>query len=440
MSKKAIRWLYDELPNLVAGQVLTAADAERLQDHYGALDDDGRPSLGLVICSILGATLIGLGIILVFAHNWAELSRPLRAFLSFAPLLAGQLLVGWVLLRRQDSRAWCEGSAVFLMAAVGAAIALVGQTYHISGDPEAFVLSWMLLGLPLSYLLRASAPVAFYWVGISCWAWMAHDWAGSGNQLWFWALAALAAPPVWQTVRRDPRSPRAAFLLWVVGICLCIGYGLSFKQGLGGGWILGYGGLLASFYLFDTGWPQQVSGWRRPWHVIGSLGIVVLSLLLTFETWSRRANWDRLAELWAQDPWLAAHWLLQSTLTLLLVGLAFWLLQRRLRSGRRDGLLFAAVAPLALVCYLLALFDVEGGALLAFNIYLAVLGVGTLRSGLRSGRLIQVNGGLVIITALIAARFFDSDLPFTVRVVLFILIGVGFLAANILAKKNRGAK
>jgi hypothetical protein len=110
------------------------------------------------------------------------------------------------------------------------------------------------------------------------------------------------------------------------------------------------------------------------------------------------------------------------------------------RSGRHDGLFFSAVAPLALGCYVLAMFDGEDFSLLVFNLYLAVLGVGTLRNGLRSGQLIQVNGGLVIITALITARFFDSDLPFTVRGILFILIGCGFLAANLVAKKNRGAR
>ncbi len=61
-----------------------------------------------------GALLIGAGIILMLAHNWEDLSRPVRAALSFLPLLLAQGLAGWALVRRPESLAWREGTGALL--------------------------------------------------------------------------------------------------------------------------------------------------------------------------------------------------------------------------------------------------------------------------------------------------------------------------------------
>ena len=77
-----------------------------------------------------------------------------------------------------------------------------------------------------------------------------------------------------------------------------------------------------------------------------------------------------------------------------------------------------------------------GPVLLLGNLYLLILGGAVLRDGLHSGQLPRINAGLGILSALIAVRFFDSQLPFTVRGVLFILIGFAFLAVNLLVKRR----
>jgi hypothetical protein len=46
---------------------------------------------------------------------------------------------------------------------------------------------------------------------------------------------------------------------------------------------------------------------------------------------------------------------------------------------------------------------------------------------------------MLILTAVLVARFFDSDLGFVARGVAFILIGVGFLSANlVMVRKSKG--
>ena len=59
----------------------------------------------------------------------------------------------------------------------------------------------------------------------------------------------------------------------------------------------------------------------------------------------------------------------------------------------------------------------------------------------RSGetRIGTVNAGMIILGALIVARFFDVDMGFVVRGIAFILLGIGFLATNlILMKRAKG--
>ena len=90
MKKSNLRWIESELPKLVESKILSTDDAERMGEHYRSMKHSSLSSLAVIICSVVGATLIGSGIILLMAHNWEYLWRPVRTFIAFAPLIAGQ--------------------------------------------------------------------------------------------------------------------------------------------------------------------------------------------------------------------------------------------------------------------------------------------------------------------------------------------------------------
>jgi hypothetical protein len=71
-------------------------------------------------------------------------------------------------------------------------------------------------------------------------------------------------------------------------------------------------------------------------------------------------------------------------------------------------------------------------ALAVWLINLLVLGIGllTIRRGARAAHLGILNSGLLLIAALITCRFFDTDLSFVFRGVLFVLVGLGFFLMN----------
>jgi hypothetical protein len=111
------------------------------------------------LLAAVGSILVAAGIVLLIAHNWDEFSRPVRSVIAFLPLLAAQALSVFVLLRRNESKAWRECAAIFNVAAIGSAISLVSQTYQIHGSLANFIFVWILLSLPLVYLMRTTLGV-----------------------------------------------------------------------------------------------------------------------------------------------------------------------------------------------------------------------------------------------------------------------------------------
>jgi len=433
MNERPVAWLYDELPGLVSMGILSADDADRLRQHYGPVAVETRRNLGLAICAILGSTLIGLGTILLFAHNWDDLSRPARTVLSFTPLVLGQILVGWTLTKRLESIPWREGSALFLMAGIGCAIALIGQTYHIPGNMGAFLLTWMLLSVPLVYLVDASVPGALYWVGLTAWAGFVQD--EGGQAVLFWPLAAVMAPHLWNAIRKDPYGFRAVALTWSLGLCLCVATGITLEKETPGLWIVVYSGLFATSYLLGHyAFASAPRLWQRPLHVLGAAGVVVVGLILTFEDPWEDIGWSHARHGAAYHQWAAIG---DCVLAIGLLAASAVLLTWLVRKKRFDTVPFGLAGLVSLLGFaLVAVGTPEEVGMILFNAYLFALGIIVLALGIHRGELATVNGGLLILAALIVTRFFDLNLSFTLRGIAFIAIGAGFLSANLLVRRK----
>src|SRR5574344_3057723 len=148
------QWLEKEMAVWREKSLVDDGAIARIRAYYASLPK-GLPK-GRIIFSVLGALLIGLGVIALLAANWESLSRPVRTAISFAPLALCVLayFLKQTVFRRTSGnadRAFFEPLGVFWGLAVGTAISLVAQTYHISGDVEAFILTWTLLLLPVVY-------------------------------------------------------------------------------------------------------------------------------------------------------------------------------------------------------------------------------------------------------------------------------------------------
>lgn len=432
MSRQGPEWLLGELPDLVSREILSQDAAARLRAHYGAAGRDAGRQLGLTVTAVFGSVLIGLGIILVLAYNWQDLSRTIRAGISFLVLLGAQGTAGWVLLRPVRSRPWREGTACLLFLAVGAAMALIAQTYHLPGDFSRFLLIWMLLALPVVYLLKAAAAAALYLVGVTVLGGLESD-AGEGPLL-YWALLVLIAPWLWSLLQRGRQGAGLVHLLWLGGVSLCFGFGFSIFESAENLYPAAYAGLFSALYLAGRIWFGQAPRiWQRPLQCIGGLGAFGLAFQFSYHD-----SWLHLARIGSKDwNWADAvpGMVLIGTCLALSVILGWLSLVR----GHPQDLLWGSFGALA---FLLQVLMLSLGSTLVpvvlINLYLLVAGAAVLTRGVRGERIGTVNIGMLILAALIAARFFDSDLGLAARGIGFIFVGAVFLSANaFLARRFR---
>lgn len=434
MGNKYIQWLYDQLPVLESAGVISSDTVLRLKAHYGPLPRRSGMSIGMIICSILAALLIGGGIILVLAHNWETMSRPARVAVALTPLVLSHLLAVWTTATGKTGTAWREGIGIFMTLAVAAAIALIAQTYHVVNDFRSFMLIWMLLTIPAVYLLQTIGAALIYFAGITVLAGSFH--AGGGQALQFWGLFALALPFVWLTTRNDRYSIRAALLGWALCLCLCFATGQTLGKVMPGLWIIVYSALFTIMYLASAdAFSQAPSNWQKPYTLTGAMGIVILSLLLTF-------NWPwhhigRHYYFWHAGVYHAqAAWFdYTATILLSVIAIGVWIITAR--RYERSRVIYGAATALSITAYLLAARGYEPIIQeVIFNAFLFILGISTIVGGIRRSRMALVNGGMAILTLLILARFFDSEMGLVVRGVAFICVGSGFLTANIILSRR----
>ena len=428
--KKHARWFLGELPELVSENIISKDSADQLRQHYGEHEHSSGNQIAFALFSILAAVLIGSGIILLLAHNWDEFSRFTRAILSLAPLIVAQALAGWGLWKQKESLAWREGATIFLMLAMGSSLALICQTYNLSDDPNTFTLTWLLLSLPLAYLFRASIVVIFYLGGIISWAALTRTYGG--DIYFFWLLLALTIPHLQWAGRNRPYGGRAILLRWAFIISLSSGIGIVMADALSQFWIIIYSSLFAILYLTGSIWfraaPRLLV--TQPFRLIGAAGMFLVSWLFTFQWPWKELDFSLPTDLSLSDDILVAV-LPIAVIILLFFG------RRKLRGA---SIYSGAIPILAILGYVLSGLKTDPLTIsLIFNLYLFILGLWVLVSGIKKRSIGNINLGMFILGVLILTRFFDSNLSFITRGVSSIVIGIGFLTTNlILLRRNRG--
>ena len=165
---KKEKWLLGEIDKWEQESLISPEISNTLKERYAP---QKHISLLIILFSVIGSLLIGAGIILILARNWYFLPLFLRVTLAFLPLLVSQALAVFVIKRKYDSIAWRESVSILVTASVFAAVAIVGQVFHIAGDYSVYILKCGLLSLPMIYILEASAPLIVYY-------WTVLNWAG----------------------------------------------------------------------------------------------------------------------------------------------------------------------------------------------------------------------------------------------------------------------
>ena len=181
------RWVRSGLIDDAAGAaILRDAEAhERRSISFGT------------ILAVMASLLVGAAILIFVAANWEAIPRLFRVGALFAVIAAGY--IGGAALKLSDHAVIGEASWLVAAAAFGAAIALIGQMYHLGGDETAAILAWCAgtafaaAGLRSGPLTVAAAGLAAFWLfsrGVEFWraSEFPYHFVGMAAVLWLVSL------------------------------------------------------------------------------------------------------------------------------------------------------------------------------------------------------------------------------------------------------------
>lgn len=423
--------IINELSALLKANVITEETAQKIKEYYNKNGDENQNKL-FMIFGILGAILSGLGIILILAHNWDDLSNTIKSILSFLPLIIGQLFCGYTILKKSENPIWYESSAVFLFFGIGASISLIAQVYNISGDLNSFIITWMLLSLPLVYLLRTSIVSLLYIIGITYYCCNSNYFTYPKEQIYlFWLLFLGIIPHYYELITTKPQSNFTLFHNWFVAISLVISLG-SVGEENEKLLYLGYMCLFTIYYFIgkNSFFENQKLKFNS-YQIIGKLGTLIILFMYTFKSFWKYFYKNNLHE---NSLITSPEFIIASILTII-ASILFY------KKNNKTNFKDFGIIEIIFLLNIPLLFMGEFAAIIANAIVLAI-GVLEIKRGNQLNNLKILNFGLLIITSLITCRFFDTDFSFIVRGILFISLGLGFFFTNylMLKKRNRNEK
>lgn len=408
-----------ELPELVENNVISAETARAIEHYYATRKAQGNNLL--IIFGALGAILVGLGIILIFAHNWDDFSTGTKTFLALFPLIVSQAFTGYSILKDKSSL-WKDVSGTLLFFCTGASIALISQVYNIPGDESSYILTWTLVCFPLMYLLKSNTLAILHLVFSTFYA------IGTGyfnpNQPWMYLVLMAGFVPFYlRLLKEDPEGYGSYIFNWLVPLSLIISLGAF----ISGADEFGFAIYIAFLCLLYTiGKLPFFGGIRQGWNgclQLGRTGISVLLLATSFRWfWKATASAD-LPEIEFILVWAVFF------ITALYFAYA----------GLKKGIRFDWYQYVLIIFPVLCLIGRVNDHVptILNNALVLCLGIAAIREGSKRFDFSVLNFGLIIISALIISRFFDTNMSFAIRGLLFIAVGVGFFMANYLVVKRK---
>ncbi|MBL4755372.1 MAG: hypothetical protein JKY52_17470, partial [Flavobacteriales bacterium] len=185
-----------------------------------------------------------------------------------------------------------------------------------------------------------------------------------------------------------------------------------------------YISLFGVFYLIGTHqFFQRQKLHNNGYLTIGTLGTTSLLLSLSFDWfWKEIAREEMGWYHMASSPEGVAIALLT------LLGVVMMFLFNR-KGSWKDLKPFSFIFLLFIPTFIIGSNMLVIGIVIVNAIILA-LGLLTIKRGAKEDNLGLMNYGLIILTGLITCRFFDSDINYVLRGILFLILGLGFFGTN----------
>ena len=415
----AIQWVLKELPRLQEDGLLDETSAVRLKEHYEERLAK-KPSVKnyfLLAIGLIGGLMIAAGIILVINYNWDMFSKPVRVGISAVPLLIGMAIALIALIKEKDILL-NELGAIITATGGATLLAMISQIYHMGGEFRDFMMLNLALSIPLIYIFNSVGLASIYIFGLYFMLPTRGD--ATPTSLHYIGYILLILPYLlYYQIKGDAYRIWTRYLLGslaLTGLLACANYysGFSCFAVAAAVWLTGR----------EFAAKREEHYFRNPWQYSGFLFLLILftvsSCNKSFFELTSTENWHSISSFWLFNALLFAaiirHYIKQK-ITAEKVVLGIWLL-----------LLFLPfVLETTFAGQILEILAV---------IFMIVLGVVLLFRGYRNNQLEDFNAGFLLIALQLICRFFDADFGLLFRAAGFIILGAGFIGANVILRKK----
>ncbi|KOS06928.1 hypothetical protein AM493_13475 [Flavobacterium akiainvivens] len=412
--------LKKDLAELLAHNVISLTTARDIERYY---DSKKQPAgnLLLTIFGIAGSALAGLGIILIFAHNWDAFTKPVKTGLAFLPLVLSQAFAAWCIIKKKGP-AFKESAATLLFFSVGAAISLVAQIYNLPGDMPTFLCTWTLLCLPLVYVLD-SQMCALLTILFATWYTGSGPYGSHNIPYMYMVLVGLVLPYYITSYKKQPDSNFVNFFGWALPLSLMVVLN-TFAEGITLFYLALY--MVMGCLLYNAGRLPVLA--KNPRAAYGYRTVGLLSIVTVLFTGSFHLVWEvALYDGIAGDRSLIV-WGILFVAAVVAAGAAW-------QKGQKPDMV-SWITVLFPAIYLSVLIHHALPAILC-NVLLLILSVVTINRGIAQYNFGTLNLGLGLLAILVACRFFDLEISFALRGLMFLVVGTGFFVANLILAKRK---
>lgn len=419
------------LPEWVKEGLISPEQARNI-DSWISEKENNSPSV-LVILSIIGALLTGIGIILIVAHNWDYLPHTIKLLFALLPAVAFTALKLFAIFKKPESAAWREATAILQLLSFGASISLLSQIYQLGGTLDSFLLAWITIATPTLFYDRSSSlfplitllatwfvlqtgfnsyagqhPVHYIWmigsvIGLLWYRYRAQDFTRL-FQLMSWLLPMSFAVAL-STFIKNSRTEEMAFLMYIAYSAFILLAGKLFVQ-------------------------YRPNFQHNGFAVLGRIGILILITIMSYKFY-----WKMMKNELFEDKDFISDYMFYISIGLWLCGLLLYLIKK---PGIQALPEWMASMCLFVLTFLAAFMNPVFG-MLAVNISMLLIGVFYIQKGVKSDNLRILNYGSLWVLLFVLCRFFDFNVSFLVRGVFFILLGLIFFGVNYYMVKRKEA-
>ncbi len=217
------KWLNTQIDLWTGRGIIDNSQAQSIRLLYPA--SQSLPPWALMVFCGIGAIIIGLGVILLFAYNWHVMSKFAKLGVIFTALAAFHI-AGYSFFT-YSIRLKGLGDAISVLGTMlyGAAIWLIAQIYHISEHYPSAFLFWALGAFALAFTMPSTAQSMVAAILFAIWA--AAEAAG-------FETAKFAAIVFLLLIGLQAYRRRSVVLMGVAAAAMMVACGFISSAGCGG--------------------------------------------------------------------------------------------------------------------------------------------------------------------------------------------------------------